>query len=93
MRITGGKGARIVFDPVGGPYVDTLAQATGAGRCALHLWRPERPADDASALAGGSQESQHSWLGRLNDLEFPGPVRAREGPGSCAGSLTGTSSR
>jgi NADPH:quinone reductase-like Zn-dependent oxidoreductase len=26
-RITGGKGARIAFDPVGGPYVDTLAQA------------------------------------------------------------------
>jgi NADPH:quinone reductase-like Zn-dependent oxidoreductase len=26
-RITGGKGARIVFDPVGGPEVDTLAQA------------------------------------------------------------------
>ena len=27
MRISGGRGARIVFDPVGGPYVDTLAQA------------------------------------------------------------------
>lgn len=27
MRITDGKGARIVFDPVGGPYVETLAQA------------------------------------------------------------------
>src|SRR5690606_16093485 len=27
MRITGGRGARIVFDPVGGPYVETLAQA------------------------------------------------------------------
>ena len=27
MRITSGRGARIVFDPVGGPYVDTLAQA------------------------------------------------------------------
>jgi NADPH:quinone reductase-like Zn-dependent oxidoreductase len=26
-RISGGKGARVVFDPVGGPYVDTLAQA------------------------------------------------------------------
>lgn len=26
-RITSGKGARIVFDPVGGPYVETLAQA------------------------------------------------------------------
>jgi NADPH:quinone reductase-like Zn-dependent oxidoreductase len=27
QRITGGKGTRIVFDPVGGPDVDTLAQA------------------------------------------------------------------
>ena len=26
MRITGGKGARIVFDPVGGPYVMTWAE-------------------------------------------------------------------
>ena len=29
--ITGGKGARIVFDPVGGDYINTLAQATAAG--------------------------------------------------------------
>jgi len=27
MKITNGKGARIVFDPVGGPYVETLANA------------------------------------------------------------------
>jgi NADPH:quinone reductase-like Zn-dependent oxidoreductase len=27
MGITAGKGARCAFDPVGGPYVDTLAQA------------------------------------------------------------------
>jgi NADPH:quinone reductase-like Zn-dependent oxidoreductase len=27
MRITDGKGARVVFDPVGGPYVETLAKA------------------------------------------------------------------
>jgi NADPH:quinone reductase-like Zn-dependent oxidoreductase len=27
MRISGGKGARIVFDPVGGPFVETWAQA------------------------------------------------------------------
>jgi NADPH:quinone reductase-like Zn-dependent oxidoreductase len=27
MEITGGKGARTAFDPVGGPYVDTLASA------------------------------------------------------------------
>jgi len=27
MQITGGKGARTAFDPVGGPYVETLANA------------------------------------------------------------------
>jgi NADPH:quinone reductase-like Zn-dependent oxidoreductase len=27
MKITNARGARIVFDPVGGPYVETLAQA------------------------------------------------------------------
>jgi NADPH:quinone reductase-like Zn-dependent oxidoreductase len=27
MRITGGRGARIVFDPVGGPFVETWAKA------------------------------------------------------------------
>ncbi|HXS26283.1 MAG TPA: zinc-dependent alcohol dehydrogenase family protein [Steroidobacteraceae bacterium] len=27
MRITGGKGARVVFDPVGGPFVEKLANA------------------------------------------------------------------
>jgi len=27
QRITGGKGARIIFDPVGGPYVEQLALA------------------------------------------------------------------
>src|SRR5690606_16743277 len=27
MAITGGKGARCAFDPVGGPYVDTLARS------------------------------------------------------------------
>ena len=30
MEITGGKGARIVFDPVGGDYINTLAQAAAA---------------------------------------------------------------
>lgn len=30
-EITGGKGARIVFDPVGGDYINTLAQATADG--------------------------------------------------------------
>ena len=30
-EITGGRGARVVFDPVGGSYVNTLAQATATG--------------------------------------------------------------
>lgn len=30
-QITGGKGARLVFDPVGGDYINTLAQATAIG--------------------------------------------------------------
>lgn len=31
QSITGGKGARVVFDPVGGNYINTLAQATANG--------------------------------------------------------------
>jgi NADPH2:quinone reductase len=31
MEITGGKGANVIFDPVSGPYVDTLAQAAATG--------------------------------------------------------------
>ena len=30
-RITGGKGARVVFDPVGGPTISKLAEATAQG--------------------------------------------------------------
>jgi NADPH:quinone reductase-like Zn-dependent oxidoreductase len=30
QRITGGKGARIVFDPVGGPFVEKLAESMSA---------------------------------------------------------------
>ena len=31
QSITGGKGARVVFDPVGGDYINTLARATANG--------------------------------------------------------------
>ena len=30
-QLTGGKGARVVFDPVGGDYINTLGQATANG--------------------------------------------------------------
>jgi len=31
MEISGGKGANLIFDPVSGPYVETLVQAAAAG--------------------------------------------------------------
>jgi NADPH2:quinone reductase len=31
MEISGGKGANVIFDPVSGPYVETLAQAAATG--------------------------------------------------------------
>ena len=31
MRLTAGRGARLVFDPVAGPYVETLAEVTAKG--------------------------------------------------------------
>ena len=31
MEISGGKGANVIFDPVSGPYVETLAQAAAPG--------------------------------------------------------------
>jgi NADPH:quinone reductase-like Zn-dependent oxidoreductase len=31
MEITGGKGARVIFDPVAGPFLETLAQAAAHG--------------------------------------------------------------
>ena len=66
MRITGGKGARIVFDPVGGPYVEHAGAGHGRTTASLHLWRVERPADHAlSALARGLQGPEHARLGGL----------------------------
>jgi NADPH:quinone reductase-like Zn-dependent oxidoreductase len=35
MDISGGKGANVIFDPVTGPYVDTLAQAAATGATLL----------------------------------------------------------
>ena len=35
MEISGGKGAHLIFDPVSGPYVETLAQAAAPGATLL----------------------------------------------------------
>ena len=38
QSITAGKGARVVFDPVGGDYINALAQATANGGTIFFLW-------------------------------------------------------
>ena len=49
MRITGGKGARIVFDPVAGPVRRDAGERDGEGRHDLSL-RHSQPAADALPL-------------------------------------------
>src|ERR1700722_12133902 len=42
MRITDGKGARVAFDPVGGPHFPKLISALAVRGTVLHLWRARR---------------------------------------------------
>jgi len=48
--ITGGKGARIVFDPVGGSDDQQADGGNGQAGHDLHLWRLEHRANSAAAL-------------------------------------------
>jgi NADPH:quinone reductase-like Zn-dependent oxidoreductase len=63
MKITRGAGARIVFDPVGGPYVDTLAQAM-ARDGVLFIY---------GGLSGQSTMHPH-WPAALKNLSIRGWV-------------------
>jgi len=63
MRITGGRGARIVFDPVGGPEVDKLAQAM-AERGILFIY---------GGLSGAPTMYPH-WPAALKGLSLRGWV-------------------
>jgi NADPH:quinone reductase-like Zn-dependent oxidoreductase len=51
-EITGGKSARVVFDPIGGPIVEQLAQATAA-RNYLRIWMAVFPAYAVSPGSAG----------------------------------------
>ena len=46
-KITGGQGARVVFDPVGGPTLSKLIKAISF-QAALSLWRAKRSSHDRS---------------------------------------------
>jgi NADPH:quinone reductase-like Zn-dependent oxidoreductase len=62
-RITGGRGANVVFDPVGGPFVETLASAM---------------ADDGTLIIFGSLSNQPTqyphWTAALKSLSLRGWV-------------------
>lgn len=66
MRITGSKGVRVVFDPVGGPFVDTLAQAL-APRGILIIY---------GGLSGQDTPWPH-WPAALKGLSLRGWVAAQ----------------
>ena len=61
-EITGGKGARVVFDPVGGSYMDTLAKATqDEGTLYLYgMLSGESPVYPMSSFGRGISLTTHS---------------------------------
>jgi NADPH:quinone reductase-like Zn-dependent oxidoreductase len=63
MEITGGKGARTAFDPVGGPYVDTLAQAlTERGILFIYGGLSEQPTPYAHWPCAMKGLSMRGWV-------------------------------
>ncbi len=86
MRITGGKGARTAFDPVGGPFVEKLCSAL-AEEGILFIYgslsnQPTPYPHWTVALKG----LEHPWLGVLRHFKQAGalPARARHHPGGPA---------
>ena len=66
MRITGGRGAKVVFDPVGGPFVETLAKAM-ADEGILIVY---------GSLAGAATPYPH-WSAALKGLSLRGWVASQ----------------
>lgn len=66
MRITGGRGAKVVFDPVGGPFVETLAKAM---------------ADEGTLIIYGSLSGEATpyphWSAALKGLSLRGWVASQ----------------
>lgn len=66
MRITGGRGAKVIFDPVGGPYVETLAKAMSEeGILVIY-----------GSLAGAATPYPH-WSAALKGLSLRGWVASQ----------------
>src|SRR5580658_2774683 len=69
-EITGGKGARIIFDPVAGPYIETLAAAAAPGGTIFeygNLSMQPTPFPLAAALGKGLSIRGYSLMGVRSD--------------------------
>lgn len=66
MRITGGRGAKVVFDPVGGPFVETLAKAMSEEGILIIY----------GSLAGAATPYPH-WSAALKGLSLRGWVASQ----------------
>jgi NADPH:quinone reductase-like Zn-dependent oxidoreductase len=84
-RITGGKGARVIFDPVAGPMVETLAEAAARGGIlfiyGLLSMRPT-PFPTMSALGKGLSLRGYTLFEIVSD-----PERFARGKGFVLGGL------
>ena len=76
-EITGGKGARMTFDPVGGPFVDKLAEAAARGGIIFEYGWLSR-ADAVSAVRGVGQGAEHSRIFADGDHGQPGSTGGGE---------------
>jgi NADPH:quinone reductase-like Zn-dependent oxidoreductase len=60
-RITGGKGARVAFDPVGGPTLTKLISALSFNGI-VHLWRAQQGCHTAAGARHDRQDASPSKL-------------------------------
>ena len=91
--LTGGKGARVVFDPVGGPTFTKLVQATARLGIAVPLRRPEPRADAAAAVRRPGQVAHDPRLRADGDHQRSETPGTRQDSSSTTGSPTAASSR
>ena len=76
MRITGGKGARTAFDPVGGPFVEKLCGALAEEGILFIYGGLSGAAHALSSLARGAEGPEHPRLGVLVDYQQAGTLSA-----------------
>ena len=71
LTITGGKGARVLFDAAGGPTVGKLTKAMARFGNLFHLWRAESGADAAAGVRRLGQESDDPRLHHVGSHDRP----------------------